>query len=334
MTVMKAMGVQRLRWVICAMAALAFAGLMLGSDRANAQTTLRIGKAQANQFAFIPADVGAEAGIFKRHGLDLDINAFAGDAKMTQALTAGSLDVALGGCPSFVAIVKGAPMKAVAVFSGAPNIIMLVVLKNGPLKTAEDLKGRKISVSTPGSLTFWLTQQLSRRLGWGDDGIAITPLGGSAAQIAALMTHQIDGVTTDSVTVYKFVETGNGRVLLKYGDYFKDFVSSCIYASDNLIQSKPDALRAFLAAWFETIAFMRDHRQASIDITVKQIGVSPGVAAAIYDDTMPVMTLDGHFNPKALDLLAASFVDMHLLPDKPDMSKLYTEAFLPTSLPK
>lgn len=326
---MKPTGMQRWVQAAYAMAALALAVFVLGADRADAQTTLRVGKAQANQFAFIPADIGVDAGIFKKHGLDLDVSAFAGDAKMTQALTAGSLDVALGGCPSFQAIAKGAPMKAVAVFSGAPNIIMLVVLKDGPLKTPEDLKGRKVSVSTAGSLTFWLTQQLSRRLGWGDDGIAITPLGASETQIAALMTHQIDGVTTDSVTVYKFVETGNGRVLLKYGDYFKDFVSSCIYASDNLIQGKPDALRAFLAAWFETIAYMRDHRQASIDITVKQIGVSPGVAAAIYDDTMPVMTLDGHFNAKALDLLASSFVDMHLLPDKPDMSKFYTEAFLP-----
>jgi NitT/TauT family transport system substrate-binding protein len=326
---MKAIGMQRLTRAACAMAALACAIVILAANSASAQTTLRLGKAQANQFAFIPADIGIDAGIFKKHGIDLDISAFAGDAKMTQALTAGSLDVALGGCPSFAAIAKGAPMKAVGVFSSAPNIIMLVVLKDSPLKTAEDLKGRKVSVSTAGSLTFWLTQQLSHRLGWGDDGIAITPLGASDAQIAALMTHQIDGVTTDSVTVYKFVETGNGRVLLKYGDYFRDFVSSCIYASDNLIQSKPDALRAFLAGWYQTIVYMFDHKQATIDITVKQIGVSPGVAAAIYDDTMPVMTLDGHFDAKALDLLASSFVDMHLLPDKPDMSKLYTEAFLP-----
>jgi NitT/TauT family transport system substrate-binding protein len=326
---MRAIGMQRLMRAALAMAALAFTIGILGTDRAGAQTTLRLGKAQANQFAFIPADIGVDTGIFKKHGIDLDISAFAGDAKMIQALTAGGLDVALGGCPSFQAIVKGAPMKAVAVFSSAPNIIMLVVLKDGPLKTAADLKGHKVSVSTAGSLTFWLTQQLSRRLGWGDDGIAITPLGASETQIAALMTHQIEGVTTDSVTVYKFVETGNGRVLLKYGDYFKDFVSSCIYASDNLIQSKPDALRAFLAGWYETIVYMRDHKQATVDITVKQIGVSPGVAAAIYDDTMPVMTLDGHFDAKALDLLASSFVDMHLLPDKPDMSKLYTEAFLP-----
>ena len=143
------------------------------------------------------------------------------------------------------------------------------------------------------------------------------------------MTHQIDGTTTDSVTVEKFVETGNGRILVKYGDYFPDFVSSCIYASDSLIASNPGALREFLAGWYETIAYMRDHRQVSIDITVKEIGVSPTVAAAIYDDTMPVMNLDGHFNSKALDTLAASFVDMHLLPEKPDLSPLYTEAYLP-----
>jgi NitT/TauT family transport system substrate-binding protein len=305
----------------------ALAAVALSRDAA-AQTKLRLGKAQANQFAFLPADIGAEAGIFKRHGIDLDISAFAGDAKMVQGLTAGSIDVALGGSPSFASIVKGAPMKAVAVFSGAPNIIMLTVLKDSPLKTPSDLKGHTVSVSGAGSLTFWLTQQLSRRLGWGDDGIKITPLGASEAQIAALMTHQIDGTTTDSVTVEKFVESGNGRILVKFGDFFPDFVSSCIYASTDLIDKKPDVLRAFLIGWFETIAYMNDHRPSVIDITMKQIGLSSGVANAIYDDTMPTMSLNGRFNPKALDILADSFVDTKLLPSKPDMSQLYTEAYL------
>ena len=309
-------------------AAAALTGLIV-TGAASAQTTLRLGKAQANQFAFIPADVGVETGIFKKHGIDLDISAFAGDAKMVQALTANSLDIALGGSPSFAAIVKGAPMKAVAVFSGAPNIIMLVVLKDGPLKKIDDLKGKTISVSGSGSLTYWLTQQLSRRLGWGDDGMKITPLGASEAQIAALITHQIDGTTTDSVTVDKFVEAGNGRILVKFGDYFPDFVTSCIYASNALIESKPDVLKAFLAGWFETIAYMRDHRAPILDLTMKQIGMSPGVAAAIYDDTMPTMSRDGRFNPKALDVLADSFVDTKLLPSKPDMSALLTEAYLP-----
>ena len=217
------MFVQRSVWTAGAVAvALIFAG-----GAASAQTTLRLGKAQANQFAFVPADVGADTGIFKKHGIDLEISSFSGDAKEMQALTAGSLDIALGGGPALATIVKGVPMKAVAAEANAPNTILLVVLKDGPIKSVDDLKGKNVSVSTVGSLTYWLTQQLSRAQGWGDDGIKITPLGAAEAQIAALKTHQIDGVTTDGVTVYKFMETGDGRILVQIRRPHQGFPRPC-----------------------------------------------------------------------------------------------------------
>src|SRR5580692_2670530 len=124
------MFVRRWMWTAGAIAAaLVYAGT------ASAQTTLRLGKAQANQFAFVPADVGVDTGIFKKHGLDLEISSFSGDAKEMQALTAGSLDIALGGGPALATIVKGVPMKAVAAEANAPNTILLVVLKDGPIKS-------------------------------------------------------------------------------------------------------------------------------------------------------------------------------------------------------
>jgi NitT/TauT family transport system substrate-binding protein len=311
-------------WVIAAAAGLAAAG-----GTAHAQTVVRVGKAQANQFGFVPADVGLDTGIFKKHGIDIRITAFGGDAKLNQALAAGAIDIALGGGPSLAAIVKGAPMKAVAVGINAPSIIMLVVLKDGPVRTVADLKGRMVSVSSAGSLTFWLTEQLSRLQGWGDDGIKITPLGASDAQIAALKTREVDGVTTDTVTVHKFADTGQGRILVNFGDYVRDFHAGFIYASDKLIESDPAAVRAFLAGWFEAVAFMRDHRRAAIEIAVERVGLSAEVANEGYDDTMPAMSDDGRFNPKALDVLATSFIETHALTQKPDMSKLITNAFLP-----
>jgi NitT/TauT family transport system substrate-binding protein len=305
------------------------ASVMLAAGPAHAQTTIQLGKAQSNQFAFVPADVGIETGIFKKHAIDLKISSFGGDAKVIQALSAGSIDIMLGGGPSFAAIVKGAPMKGVAALADAPNTIMLVVLKDGPIKSVGDLKGRIISVSTVGSLTYWLTQQLSRSQGWGDDGIKITPLGSSQAQIAALMTQQIAGVTTDSVTIDKFVETGKGRVLVKFGERIKDFHVHVIYASNKLIETNPAALKAFLAGWFETVAYMRAHKPETTAIAAKRTGISPAVASIAYDDTMPIMSLGGRFSTKALEVLATSFVEMHALPAKPDMSKLLSEAFLP-----
>ena len=96
-----------------------------------------------------------------------------------------------------------------------------------------------------------------------------------------------------------------------------------------MIERDPASVRAFVAGWFEAVAFMRDHRRATIEIAVKRTEISPAVANEGYDDTMPVMSVDGRFKAKALDVLATSFVDTHALPAKPDMSKLLTDAFLP-----
>jgi ABC-type nitrate/sulfonate/bicarbonate transport system substrate-binding protein len=307
----------------------ALAAVLLCSAGAQAQTKLRVGKAQANQFAFVPADIGVDAGIFKKHGLDIEISAFGGDARMMQALTADGVDIALGGGPAIATIVKGTPMKAVAALANEPNTIMLVVAKDGPIKSVADLKDKAVSVSTAGSLTYWLTMQLSQSQGWGPNGIKITPLGASNAQIAALKTNQVAGVTTDSVTVYKFMEEGGGRILAKFGERVKDFHVHIIYASDKLMKENPKALRDFLAAWFETIAFMKANKDQAIEMAAKRTDVSKTVATEGYNDTMGIFSTNGRFSPKALDVLGESFVELKLLPSKPDMSKLITEEFLP-----
>jgi NitT/TauT family transport system substrate-binding protein len=310
-------------------AALALLGVLLIGAAAQAQTTIRVGKAQAQTFAFVPADVGVETGLFKKRGLDLEIASFAGDARLLQALTADAVDIALGGGPTLAFVAKGAPMLAVAALADAPGTIMVVVRKDGPVKTEDDLKGRTLSVSTAGSLTYWLAQQLSRSHGWGADGIKIATLGTSAAQAAALKTNQIDGIVTESSTVFRLEEDGLGRILVRFGDRIKDFHVHVIYASRKLIDTNPGAVRAFLAGWFDSVQYMRDHPEQSVAIAARVSDVSPSVARRNYQELMPILNPTGRFNPKALDTLSRSFVELGLLPDAPDMSRLYTEAFLP-----
>jgi ABC-type nitrate/sulfonate/bicarbonate transport system substrate-binding protein len=270
-----------------------------------------------------------ETGIFKKHGIDLEISAFGGDARMLQALAADGIDIALGGGPTLANIVKGTPMLGVAALANEPRTIMLVVLKDGPVKSDDDLKGRTVSVSTAGSLTYWLAQELSQSKGWGKDGIKIAPLGTATAQAAALKTRQIDGVVTETSTVFTLEEEGVGRILVRFGDRIKDFHVQAIFASKALIAKNPAAVRNFLAAWFETVQFMLANRDRTIDIAARVAESSKTVAARNYDELMPIFNRTGHFNPKALDVLARSFVDLGVLPAAPDLTKLYTEEFLP-----
>jgi ABC-type nitrate/sulfonate/bicarbonate transport system substrate-binding protein len=313
-------------WAVAAGVALT---LTTFASSADADTRLRVGKAQAQQFAFVPVHVGVEMGIFKRNGLDIEISNFGGDAKLLQALAADAIDIALGGGPTIAFVQKGTPMLGIAALADAPGTIMMVVLKDGPVKTEDDLKGRTVSVSTAGSLTYWLAKELSRQKGWGNDGIKIAPLGTPTAQIAALKTGQIDGVVTETSSILKLEEDGVGRILVRFRDRIKDFHVHAAFASRKAIDGNPEAVRAFLAGWFESVRWMKDHKEQTVEISARVADVSKSVAAKNYDEIMPVFSLDGRFRPKALEVLAGSFVDMGLLPDKPDMSKLYTEQFLP-----
>ena len=294
-----------------------------------AQTKVRVGKAIAQNYAFLGADVGIAAGIYKKHGLDVEISNFGGSAKLQQGLAANAIDIGLGSGPEMAFLAKGAPTIAVAAMADPPRTIMLVVRKDGPVNTEADLKGRKISVSTAGSLTNWLGHELSKQEGWGPDGIAITPLGNMASQTAALKTKQIDGMIVESSTAYKLEEEGVARVLVKFGDRFKDFHVHVIFARKEMVEKQPDVVRAFLAAWFETIDYMQANKAKTVEIAQRVTGTSKSVAEKNYDELMPMFNRTGKFNPKALDALATSWVDMHILPAKPDVTKLYTEAFVP-----
>ena len=115
---------------------------------ANAAEKLRVGRAVPQAFSFVPVDVGIKYGIFKKHGLEIESTAFAGDAKMQQAMAADSIDIALGSGPAMAFITKGAPVKAVAAFAGRPLLLVLAVRSDGSINKIADLKGKRVSVST------------------------------------------------------------------------------------------------------------------------------------------------------------------------------------------
>jgi NitT/TauT family transport system substrate-binding protein len=290
---------------------------------------LRIGNAGRESFSFTPANIGQEVGIFAKHGLNLEIAGFGGDAKLQQAMAADAVDIGLGSGPGMAFIAKGSPVKGIAAMAGPPLIFALVVRADGPIKTISDLKDRKVAISTVGSATNWLMNEVSRQQGWGYDGIVQVPIGENGARVAAVKSGAVDACVVEIGTALNFADRGDGRILMRFGDVAKNFLMHVIFATDKIIAQKPDQLKSFLQGWFETIAFMRKNKAKSVAIAMQVTGTDEKTTSGIYDELMPMFTDDGHFPPKALAVLSRSFVEMKTLPSEPDMSKLYTEAFLP-----
>jgi NitT/TauT family transport system substrate-binding protein len=305
------------------------AGLVLAAQAATAQQKLRIGKAQADAFSFLPVDIGIEHGIFKKNGVEVESSGFAGDAKLQQAIAADAVDIGIGSGPAMAFVAKGNPEIAVAAMANQPLLLVLSVQKDGAINDVAGLKGKTISMSTTGSLTEWLVRETSRQQGWGPDGIKTVALGSNTSQIAAMHTKQVDGFVADVALAYKLQEEGTARILVRFGQLVSDFHIHVIYATNKAVAERPDDIRRFLAGWFETMAYIRQNKPVMVAKAAEAMNISPEIASRTYDEVMPMFSEDGRFNPKALAVLSRSFVDMGVLSAAPDMSKLYTEKFLP-----
>jgi ABC-type nitrate/sulfonate/bicarbonate transport system substrate-binding protein len=203
------------------------------------------------------------------------------------------------------------------------------VRPDSDIKSAADLKGRKINVSSIRSLTGWLLFELSRQQGFGPRGIEFTETPPRTG-FAAIKTRQIDGMVTDLTFALRAQQAGEGRILLSFGDLVKDFHTHVIFASNKTIAQRPDAIRKFLAGWLDTVAFMRANKAETVKVAMDVLELPEAIAAPAYDRVVPVFSLDGKFEDKALATLSRSFVELELLPSEPkDMHRLYTEEFLP-----
>ncbi len=129
--------------------------------------TLTVGKADANASPLLPVNVGERQGIFAKHGIDVKIADFTGGSKLMQAMAAGSVDIGLSAGPEMVLVAKGAPVLAVCDSVAPIPFIGIAVPWDSPIQSIAQLKGTKIGISSPGSLTDWLTRELSRTQGWG-----------------------------------------------------------------------------------------------------------------------------------------------------------------------
>jgi len=297
---------------------------------AHAAATLSVGKADSNASPILPVNVGDKLGIFAKHGLDVRIADFTGGSKLVQAMAAGSVDVGVGAGPLMALAVKGAPI--VAVCDDAPPIpfIGIAVPWDTTIRSVDQLKGKKIGISSSGSLTDWLAQELARVHGWGPQGVTPVAIGNSAAGvIAAFRTHAVDADITVTSNIFNWEEKEEGHLLIPVSNYVGNISAGALFASKQLAANNPDALRRFLAGWLETIDYMRHDKAKTVEIESAVTGYSRDVMSKEYDLTIGMFSKDCKFDAQSLANLKRSFVDLKMVETPPDMSKLYTEAFLP-----
>jgi NitT/TauT family transport system substrate-binding protein len=308
--------------------ALVLAATLFGPET-HAADHLRVGKPAAIGFGFSMLDAGIGAGIFKKYDLDVESLVLEGAAKQHQAMMAHATDISMGAGTDLAFLAKGAPEKAVAALAGPPLNFVAMVRNDGKINAVADLKGKRISASTVGSITSWFASQISVSQRWtGADAMTIVPLGNFDAMRAALVTGNIDAISATLEGALLLEKAGSGKLLVKFGDIIHPFLTHIALASDDLIAQNPDALRRFLKAWFETITWADANKDAALRGSMEATKLPLDISSAAYDAEMPMFYTDGHFRPEDIAAVIQAMKDTGQIDQTPDLKAIMTEEFL------
>jgi NitT/TauT family transport system substrate-binding protein len=222
----------------------------------------------------MPTWVAMDAGIFKKNGLDVELITVDGGARGMQAVLAGEIDIAtLGGAECLSATAAGAKITMTAV--GTP-VFPYQLMAAADIKTAADLKGKKIGISSPGGSADIATRKALKDIGLDPDkDVTLVALGSHAQRTAALFAGSIQAAVDDPPNTTELVDKGFHNV---YDLAAKRLgtAQTGVVAQQTFIAAKPEAMQRFIDSQIEAVAYMKKNKAQTVAIMKKYYNAPNG----------------------------------------------------------
>jgi NitT/TauT family transport system substrate-binding protein len=195
--------------------------------------------------------IAKEAGIFQRHGLDVELVYIAAGSRAVQTLVGGSIDIAAIGGPAGVdAKLAGADTVYVAI---PVNRVLVFTVAAPQIQRIEEMRGKSIGVTRIGTVTDFFTRLYLRQNGLVPDrDVMIRQAGGLPEIVAALKAGQIEGGTFGFPAVLHARAAGF-RVLVDYNVAGYRYPLSTVIVTQKLLRTQESAVRRFLEAHIEAV---------------------------------------------------------------------------------
>jgi len=200
--------------VIVGMAAMV-AALAAAAPQASAADLLKLATAQRGAWESAPPELGQSAGIFAKHGIDLDV-VYTRDGEVESSVTSGGSDVGVGVGTIGVlrAYAKGAPVRVIgASTTGTANY--WYVQANSPIKTVKDINGKTIAYWTSNPSSRYDVFDFIKQFGL---KARPTAIGGAAATLNQVMSGHVDVGWAEAPFGVEAIEQGKIRVVARASD--------------------------------------------------------------------------------------------------------------------
>lgn len=234
--------------------------------RAQALTTVRVAAALEDDAT--PILYGVQSGIFKKYGLDVQLQGIASGSAAAAAVAGGAIDIGKSSLTSLIAAhVRGLPFSLVApsgLYTSDAPVAAFVVPKNSTVKSGADLNGKTISASSLKDLMTLATEAWIDQHGGDSNAVKFLELPSSAVA-AALDQGKIDGATVLYPALAEALKDGKSRVIgYSFDAIAKRFLIAAFFASNDYIAKNTDVVRRFAAAVRESTIYTNAHHAETL----------------------------------------------------------------------
>ena len=289
--------------------ALAAASVLAVAGSAYAQDKLKLAVGQRGNWDTSVSELGQRAGIFKKHGLELEIVYTQGAGETQQAVISGSVDigVAVGVMGVLSAYSKGAPVRVIGAETTGAGDLYWYVKADSPIKTLKDTEGKTLSYSTNGSSTHGIVTAFMKQY---DLKAKPTSTGGPPGTLTQVMSGQIDvgwsappfGLDQLDAKQIRIIASGNDAAV------FKGQTVRLLVTTAPVLAARKAVIDRYMKAYRETIDWMYGNPEA-LKVYSQWLNISEAKAKRTRDDFFPKPAI----NPDkviGLDTIVKDAVDL------------------------
>lgn len=214
---------------------------------AMAQTKVTAGIAAFNE-ALLPVYAAQEKGYFADEGIALELVNFKGGGPAVQALAGASIDICFCAADHVIRLRTHHQPALVLIGLDTFHSYALVAKADAPYSQLADLKGKRIGITAPGSLTDNTIRYSIKELGLNPDrDFEITGAGGGASMQAAIDSGQVAAglaILTDVTNMFR--KQGAYKIVVDYRSL--PYPSFAAIALESFVKGNPKVARGFVRA--------------------------------------------------------------------------------------
>jgi NitT/TauT family transport system substrate-binding protein len=266
--------------------------IALATTAASAQDSLKVAVGARGVGETFVAELGQNAGIFKKHGLVLEILYTQGGGETQQVVISNSAEigVAAGFLGALSAFAKGAPVRVIgSTFTGGSQLFWYVPVAS-PIRSLKDTEGKTVAYSTAGSSTQTSLLQFQKSSGV---KFKATATGSAPATLTQVMSGQIDVGWSGAPFGVDMVEAGKTRVIAKASDdpVLDRQTIRLIIANASELTRRKDVFVRFMRAYREALDWVYATPEG-LKAYAEWSGISEGTARRALQEFLPKSAVD------------------------------------------